>query len=181
MKKDKDIKKWLKDVWPNERDIFDRPDRIKYLRRIKTPDVCVFCESLDRKTEQSELLLYSGTHAMVVLNKYPYNTGHCLVLPKRHVGDLSDLKKEEVVEIALIKVKVVEILKDVYEPQGYNLGMNHGKVAGAGIPEHLHWHIIPRWGGDTNFFPLIAETKVVPETLADSVKKLKPKFKKIKI
>jgi ATP adenylyltransferase len=181
LKTSEEFKKWVKEIWPQERDIFERPERIKYLRRTKTPDHCVFCESLDTKSEQSELLLYTGKTAMVVLNKYPYNTGHCLVLPKRHIDELTALTKDEVAEIAQLQVKVVEILGKAYEPQGYNLGMNHGKVAGAGIPDHLHWHIIPRWGGDTNFFPLIAETKVVPEKLEDSVKRLKPLFAGVKL
>lgn len=176
-----DIKDWIKQIWPHERDVLVRPDRLQYLRRTKPAAVCVFCESLKPGNEQSELCVFSGPHSMVVLNKYPYNTGHCLVLPRRHVGDLNELTDEEIKEVSVLQARTVEVLKKSYEPQGFNLGLNHGKVAGAGIPDHLHWHIIPRWAGDTNFFPLIAETKVVPESLSDTVKRLKPLFKAVKI
>jgi ATP adenylyltransferase len=113
---------------------------------------------------------------MVMLNKYPYNSGHLLVLPQRHVGDLTELTREENETLAALMQKSVKILKQIYNCDGLNLGMNHGAVSGAGIPQHLHWHVIPRWSGDTNFFPLIAETKALPETLEQTYNNLVKPF-----
>lgn len=117
---------------------------------------------------------------MVVLNKYPYNNGHLLILPSRHVGEMEDLKEAEWSEIHFLLRESVRILKKVYQCAGLNVGMNLGAAGGAGIPDHLHYHVIPRWRGDTNFFPLIAETKVVVESLEDSYEKLSKHFKKLK-
>ena len=155
-----------------------RPDRIRYVRQLKSNDgICVFCEALKQnKPSFKTLLLYKTKHSMVILNKYPYNTGHLLVLPQRHEGQLDLLSLEETNDLAQTVKKCVGILKEVYKCQGLNLGLNHGAVAGAGIPEHLHWHIIPRWFGDTNFFPLIAETKVLVESLESTYNRLRPYF-----
>lgn len=165
-------------VWPQERDTMSRPDRIRYVRQLKSNDgTCVFCEALKQnKPSFKTLLLYKTKHSMVILNKYPYNTGHLLVLPQRHEGQLDLLSLEETNDLAQTVQKCVGILKEVYKCQGLNLGLNHGAVAGAGIPEHLHWHIIPRWFGDTNFFPLIAETKVLVESLVSTYNRLRPYF-----
>lgn len=115
---------------------------------------------------------------MVVMNKYPYNPAHLLVLPHEHEGDLTALSAEVITDLALNVQRCVRILKAEYNCAGLNIGLNHGQVAGAGIPGHLHWHIIPRWAGDTNFFPLIAETKVHPETMEQTYQRLKPHFDK---
>lgn len=165
-------------VWPQERDTMSRPDRIRYVRQLKSNDgICVFCEALKQnKPSFKTLLLYKTKYSMVILNKYPYNTGHLLVLPQRHEGQLDLLSLEETNDLAQTVQKCVGILKEVYKCQGLNLGLNHGAVAGAGIPEHLHWHIIPRWFGDTNFFPLIAETKVLVESLESTYNRLRPYF-----
>lgn len=167
----------LSDIWPQERDIFVRPERLKYVRKIVKPKGCVFCQALESKKRSEVGLLYKSKNAMVVLNKYPYNNGHLLLLPARHVGSIEDLKPKEWHEIHMVLKEAVSILKDAYNCSGLNVGLNLGKAAGAGIPDHLHYHIIPRWVGDTNFFPLIAETKVVVETLQTSFKKLEKKFK----
>lgn len=116
---------------------------------------------------------------MVILNKFPYNTGHVLVLPLRHCGDLLSLSDIEYVDLQETVRKTMKALTEIYEPGGINLGLNHGAVAGAGIPEHLHYHIIPRWSGDLNFFPLIAETKVLVESLDQTYDKLMGYFKKL--
>jgi ATP adenylyltransferase len=112
------------------------------------------------------------------MNKYPYNTGHLLVLPIAHQGDLTELADEVSSRMAKWLKLCVKLLRAELNCQGFNLGLNHGAVAGAGIPDHLHWHVIPRWSGDTNFFPLIAETKVLPETLEQTYNRLKPVFDK---
>ncbi len=172
----------FKNIWPQERDTMTRPDRIRYVRQLKSKlEQCVFCEAL--KLNQASgvfsvdsLVLHKTKHSVVMLNKYPYNTGHLLVLPIRHEGQLDLCSAEEISETALTIQKCVSILKKEYNCQGLNIGLNHGEVAGAGIPEHLHWHIIPRWFGDTNFFPLIAETKVQVESLETSFNRLRPHF-----
>ena len=126
---------------------------------------CVFCTARDHEGGPESLCVYKNEWAMVCLNKYPYNSGHVMVLPTRHCGDLTELNESEYLELQTLLKKVVTIVKKEYGVSGINIGLNMGAVAGAGIPGHLHWHVIPRWAGDTNFFPLIAETKVIPETL----------------
>ncbi|MCO5113359.1 MAG: HIT domain-containing protein [Bdellovibrionaceae bacterium] len=167
-------------VWPQERDVISRPDRLRYVRGLKTETQgCVFCEILQRGEFSAEsLLLFKSKHSMVVMNKYPYNPAHLLVLPLIHEGDLTALNFEVLSDLAVNVQRCVRILKAEYSCAGLNIGLNHGQVAGAGIPGHLHWHIIPRWAGDTNFFPLIAETKVHPETMEETYKRLKPHFDK---
>lgn len=169
----------LQDIWPQERDVFVRPDRLKYVRKIIKPKGCVFCQALKAKKRGDVGLLYKTDNAMVVLNKYPYNNGHLLLLPARHVGTVEDLKPKEWNEIHLVLKESISILKKAYSCSGLNVGLNLGAAAGAGIPDHLHYHIIPRWTGDTNFFPLIAETKVVVETLQTTFKKLERNFKSL--
>jgi len=166
----------IQDIWPQEREIIERPERYKYVRKIVKPDGCVFC-AIEKETESFETLcLYKSKEAMVVLNKYPYNSGHLLVLPSRHCGDVTELSSSEYTDLNNLLLKAITAVKKEYDCAGLNIGMNHGKVAGAGIPDHLHWHIVPRWLGDTNFFPLIAETKVLPETLEQTYNKLRPYF-----
>jgi ATP adenylyltransferase len=165
-----------KDIWPQERDFFERPERYRYVRKLIPSDGCVFCKAESGGVGFETLCLHQDTHSMVVMNKYPYNSGHLLILPRRHVANLWDLNKAENAEVAHWIQASLKNLKQVYACDGFNIGLNHGKVAGAGIPEHLHWHIIPRWMGDTNFFPLIAETKALPETLEQTFEKLKEAF-----
>ena len=170
----------IEEIWPQERDVIMRPERYKYVRKIVAPTECVFCAAAKSEISFESLCIYKSQHSMVVLNKYPYNSGHTLVLPLRHVGDLIDLSEEEYTDLSETKLLTLKVLKKVYDSsQGFNIGMNHGKIAGAGIPEHLHWHIIPRWLGDTNFFPLIGETKVLPESLEQSYEKIKEGFDEI--
>jgi len=170
----------LKEIWPQERDFLARPDRWKYVRKMFPDKGCVFCTASANPKGQLSLKLYESAAAMVVMNKYPYNSGHLMVLPKRHTGNLLDLSESEFRETQdLIRLTVCILAKE-YQPSGFNIGLNHGAVAGAGIPDHLHWHIIPRWAGDTNFFPLIAETKVLPETVEQSFSRLAPHFEAVK-
>lgn len=170
----------LKDIWPQERDFIAKPERYKYVRQLVKTEGCVFCHSVKSEPSFENLLLYRGKKAHVIMNKYPYNNGHLLVITQDHVGDLLALDETAYNECMTLVRESVRILKKVYQCPGLNLGMNHGAVSGAGIPDHLHWHIIPRWAGDTNFFPLIATTKVLPETLEQSYKKLFPEFQQLK-
>ena len=163
-------------AWPTERSTLFRPGRMKYVRKELKTSGCVFCQSLRKGVSPESLLLFEGEHAIVIMNKYPYNPGHLLVLPKRHVGEFLDLTPEEVGAVAGLTQHAVAALKAVYSPAGFNVGMNLGSSAGAGIPEHLHAHIVPRWNDDTNFFPVIAHSKVVVETLEQTFECLLPYF-----
>lgn len=162
--------------WPNERQILFKPERLKYVRKVDKPKGCVFCAAVEKGVGSKSLLLFDGKHAIVILNKYPYNNGHALVLPRRHCGDFLELNPNEQLEINRCLKQVIHALGETYSPAGFNVGLNLGSAAGAGIPEHLHYHVIPRWRGDTNFFPLIAETKVVVETLEQTFDRLIPYF-----
>ncbi len=167
--------------WPNERQILMRPDRLDYVRGQRS-EACVFCEAAKVKTKSFEtLVLWRSSKQIVILNKYPYNTGHLLVLPRKHLGELTKLSNDDFQKLSLVVKHCAEILLEAYQCPGLNIGLNHGSAAGAGIPDHLHWHLIPRWKGDTNFFPLIANTKVLPETLEQSYYKLKPRFDNLEL
>jgi ATP adenylyltransferase len=155
----------LENVWPQERDFMARPDRLRYVRKMIKNDGCVFCEAARKGVSPDSLCIYKNDLAMIVLNKFPYNSGHVLILPTRHTGDLSELTDDEFFEIQRLIRRTVRVIQKEYRIEGLNIGLNMGAIAGAGIPEHLHWHVIPRWHGDTNFFPLIAETKVLAQTV----------------
>lgn len=160
--------------WPLERDVFFRPDRLKYVRKLIKPQGCVFCKAAKETPSFETLCLHQTAHSMIVLNKYPYNSGHLLVLPRRHVGDLMELSAEEYSDLHETLRLAVGALKETYQPNGLNLGLNMGAVSGAGIPDHIHYHVVPRWAGDLNFFPLVAETKTVIETLETTFNRLLP-------
>lgn len=132
---------------------------------------CPFCAAPD-KSDEDGLIVYRGSCAYVLLNLFPYNPGHLLVCPYRHVADYTDLTPEETVEIAELTQQAMTITRATSHPDGFNLGMNQGQVAGAGIAGHLHQHIVPRWSGDANFFPILAQTKAVPVLLSDTRKVL---------
>ncbi|MFN7905558.1 MAG: HIT family protein [Pseudobdellovibrionaceae bacterium] len=166
-------------IWPMEKDIFFRPDRYKYVRKIIAPKGCVFCSAASLAVKFETLCLHKSKHSMIVLNKYPYNSGHLLILPLRHCGDFLALEPEEYADLHLTLRLAMEACKAIYQPLGFNVGMNHGAVAGAGIPDHLHYHLVPRWAGDLNFFPLIAETKVVIESLEQSYARYSEYFQSI--
>lgn len=163
-------KKATSGKWPNEREVFFRPNRKKYVRKMIKDDGCVFCRTSANPASLQTLCVYKSKHSQIVLNKFPYNSGHILVLPLRHGGNILELAAEEYADLNDTLRLAVEAVQNIYQPAGFNLGMNHGASGGAGIPDHLHYHIVPRWHGDVNFFPLIAETKVVIETLEDSYK-----------
>lgn len=166
-------------IWPEERDVMFRPDRLKYVRKLIKADGCVFCAAAKAGPSFESLCLFKNKFAMVVLNKFPYNGGHLLVLPTRHTGDFASLKSEEGAEIHRIVQASVGILGKVYNCEGFNVGLNLGAAAGAGIPDHLHYHIVPRWWGDTNFFPLLADTKVIVETLEQTFERLLPYYESL--
>ncbi|GAA0809593.1 HIT family protein [Spirilliplanes yamanashiensis] len=137
----------------------DRPDE-----GYEKPSGCPFCLAPDA----DELIVARGEHVFAVLNLYPYNPGHLLVCPYRHVADYTDLTEAETAEVAAFTRRAMRVIRAVSSPHGFNLGMNQGAVAGAGIAAHLHQHVVPRWGGDANFMPVVGRTKVLPQLLADT-------------
>ena len=139
-------------------------------------DRCVFCALLDEGDPDGERILRRDPLAFAALAKYPYAPGHVLVLPTRHVADIEDLTADEHAALASLMQTAVRVLREVSEPHGFNIGLNLGRIAGAGIPEHLHWHVVPRWSGDTNFMPVIGDTRVLPELLDETYAKLRPGF-----
>jgi len=148
------------------------PWRIEYVERA-TESGCILCQKLKENNDEANLILYRGRHNFIILNAYPYNTGHFMVAPYRHIANLQDLKDVEAAEHFDILKKGLDLLKDVMRPTGFNVGLNLGRVAGAGIAEHLHTHVVPRWGGDTNFMPVLSDTKVLPEALTATYRKLR--------
>lgn len=141
---------------------------------------CVFCNLVQENADQNNLIVHRAKNNFVILNKYPYNNGHMMVVPFKHTNDLKNLTREELAEMMEFGTHAVEALKEVYKAEGCNLGMNLGQAAGAGIKEHLHLHIVPRWNGDTNFMPVTADVKSMPEHLQTSYENLKPYFGRIK-
>jgi ATP adenylyltransferase len=136
-------------------------------------DGCIFCRLPDEEPER----VLARTHlAYVVLNKFPYNPGHVLAVPLRHVAEIEDLTDEENVDLQSLLQRSVRALREEASPHGFNIGLNLGSVAGAGIPGHIHWHVVPRWSGDTNFMPVVGDTRVLPELLADTARRLAPRF-----
>lgn len=133
---------------------------------------CVFCDKAASAQDEENLVLLRGEKTFVIMNLYPYNNGHLLVMPKRHVGGMEDLDEEEMMELFQMTRKMVKVL-GYFKPQGYNVGINIGRAAGAGIPGHFHIHIVPRWIGDTNFMPVFGDVRVISESLEGTYKKLK--------
>ncbi|NOY75942.1 MAG: HIT domain-containing protein [Kiritimatiellaeota bacterium] len=154
------------------------PWRIDFIRSEKD-DYCFLCLH-DEAKEQRSLVVFEGETVFVILNKYPYNSGHLLVAPYAHKDDISDLTPDERSEIMETTIKAKEVLQTVMRPDGFNIGFNLGEAAGAGVPGHIHMHIVPRWSGDTNFMPVIAGDRVVPEALAATRELLAAAWKAVK-
>ena len=151
------------------------PWRMEFIEKEK-PAGCIFCLYPAEVRDRENLVLGRSAHSFVMLNRYPYNNGHLMVIPRRHVSDLCALSEEEYGDLQRLLRAATAILLEIYQPEGLNVGMNLGRIAGAGIDQHLHWHAVPRWGGDTNFMPVIGETKVMVEHLFCSYDRLRPKF-----
>src|SRR5918995_7519774 len=150
------------------------PWRLEYITQADELEGCVFCaESAHQVPEAESLRVSDGTAAVALLNKYPYSSGHLMVAPRRRVGSLAELTDDEALEIHRLAVESVDVLTRVYGPGGFNLGWNLGRVAGAGIADHVHLHVVPRWGGDTNFMPVLADVKVIPEHLLETRDRLR--------
>jgi len=150
------------------------PWRMEYLVCEKQ-DGCVFCKCSIRC---DDYIVFEGKTCFVMLNRYPYVNGHLMIIPERHVGDIAELTSEERIEIFTLLDASIKVMKEAMNPQGFNIGMNLGKAAGAGIAEHAHVHVIPRWEGDTNFMSVVGHVRVIPEDLAITAAKFAPLFKK---
>ena len=146
------------------------PWRLEYVQHADELDRCIFCEP------EPELLVHSGKAALLVLNKFPYSSGHLLVAPGRHVGEFGDLTPDEVLEIHDLGARGIGALRAAYAPHGFNVGWNLGRAAGAGIEEHVHMHVVPRWNGDTSFMPVLGDVKVLPEALERTTEQLRRHF-----
>lgn len=155
------------------------PWRMAYIDQNSKEMGCIFCDKFQTQDRRQSLLLALTQHSMVMLNKYPYNNGHLLLAPKRHENNLSALSPEEYGDLNEALRRSVDIVRKILNPGGINLGMNLGKCAGAGIEDHLHWHVVPRWEGDTNFMPVVGETRVMPQHLLDSYDRLQSHFESL--
>ncbi len=144
----------------------------------KPQSSCLFCDLLGKTPSKENLVVFFSEHSFVVLNKFPYNNGHIMIVPKKHVDSPEKLLKEEYADLCELLNLSLKVIKTVYSPQGCNIGMNLGKVAGAGIDDHIHYHLVPRWNGDTNFMPVFTEVKVIPEHIETSYGRILEGFKK---
>lgn len=147
------------------------PWRIRYIENPK-PEGCVLCEKPKAGNDAESYILYRGRHNYVMLNLYPYNPGHLMIVPYRHLDSPEKLEKAELHEHYEILTRCLKVVREVFNNQGVNLGMNLGRVAGAGIDDHIHSHLVPRWNGDTNFMPVLGDVRVIPEALEDTYRKL---------
>ena len=137
---------------------------------------CIFCDLPAEGDDVRTMILARGELAFVIVNSFPYNPGHLMVAPFRHVGAFTSLEVAELADVDALVARSIRALEQEMEPHGYNLGMNLGRVAGAGIPDHVHWHLVPRWNGDTNFMPVVGQTRVLPELLEETYARLRPRF-----
>jgi ATP adenylyltransferase len=154
------------------------PWRLAYVKDASKDieDDCIFCAKPAAGDDEASLIVHRGERCFVILNIFPYTNGHLMVAPFEHIGRIQDLSPETVAEMMALAQEAMGRLEEVYDPHGFNVGFNQGRVAGAGFEHHIHLHVVPRWGGDTNFMPVIADTKVMPQTLEQSYEALKGSF-----
>jgi ATP adenylyltransferase len=155
------------------------PWRMEYILSEEKDESCIFCPGDDRAQDEERLILYVGSLSMVMMNRFPYNNGHLLVAPIKHVKGLEDLSQEETLDILLMVRRSISILKEIMDPEGFNVGLNLGRVAGAGMEEHMHFHIVPRWNGDNNYMTVVGEVRVIPEHIIETYGRLRPYFEKL--
>jgi ATP adenylyltransferase len=146
------------------------PWRLDYVKDAAkdTEEECIFCVKPDAGDDRANLIVHRGERCFVILNLFPYTNGHLMVAPYEHIATLQGLTAETIAEMMALAQRAIARLEEVYDPHGYNVGLNQGRAAGAGVEHHIHLHVVPRWGGDTNFMPVIADTKVMPQTLEQS-------------
>jgi ATP adenylyltransferase len=149
------------------------PWRMTYIEKNKFEVACAFCDALEESDSAGNLIVYRGPRAFIILNRFPYTSGHLMTVPYQHCPSLEDLNPETRAEIIELANLGMQVLRQVYQPQGFNLGINLGEAAGAGITDHIHMHVVPRWTGDTNFMSSLGHTRVLPETLEDTYNRIK--------
>jgi len=154
------------------------PWRQAYVTSKEKPKGCVLCEALLAAQAPDSLVVHVASHCFVVMNLYPYSSGHVMVTPRRHVGRLADATSDELAEMMSLARRLEGVLGDAYEPDGFNVGMNLGRAAGAGVAEHIHLHVVPRWAGDTNFLSVVGETRVIPEDPREASRRLRGLFER---
>jgi ATP adenylyltransferase len=154
------------------------PWRLEYVTGKSTSPGCVFCDAVEGR-EQSDLIVWQGTTCFVILNLYPYNNGHLMIVPNRHIGTLAEATSDELHELIELTRRAEIVLTEAYAPHGLNMGINLGKPAGAGVLDHVHLHVVPRWNGDTNFMTVVGATRVLPEELPQSAARLRPLFTRL--
>ena len=154
------------------------PWRLAYVTGGTSTASCIFCEAGEAGAD-APLVLHRGTHAFVILNLFPYNNGHLMIVPRRHIATLAEATPDELQELIALTRQAEIVLTEAYAPHGLNVGLNLGKAAGAGVADHLHIHVVPRWNGDTNFMPVIADIKVMPEHLDTVYRQLKEAVEKV--
>lgn len=157
-------------------DFLFSPWRYSYITTATRPGACVFCSISESQNDTQNLVVYRGKSCFVMLNAFPYTSGHTMVIPYEHLDELQNLPRPAAEEMMALTQKLEGALRELYQPDGINLGMNVGKAAGAGIAGHIHMHVLPRWFGDTNFMTAVAETRVLPEDLQTTYQKIKSKF-----
>jgi ATP adenylyltransferase len=151
------------------------PWRLEYIKSEK-PDECIFCRAVGSDDAAGLYVVHRGEHAFVMLNAFPYTNGHVMVSPNEHVGSLERLSTDVLTEIMTLTQRSMAAIRAAYGPEGFNLGVNQGKAAGAGVEDHVHLHVVPRWAGDTNFMPVIGDVRVLPQSLEDSYNALTSSF-----
>jgi len=156
------------------------PWRSQYIEGLEKSEGCFLCKAYQENNDEKNLLLYRGERAFVILNLFPYNAGHLMVCPNEHIGDFTVLDDKTLYEISLLTKEMVKLLKKVLKPDGFNIGYNLGRAAGAGLETHIHNHIVPRWIGDTNFMPVLGEVRVISQDLKEIYYKLKEGLKDVK-
>lgn len=154
-------------------DLLWAPWRLQYIEMDTSTGGCIFVDLPAQSEDRANLILYRGAHSFVIMNAFPYTNGHLMVAPYKHTAEISDLEDETLLEINQMLGHCVRWIRAAYNPDGFNIGINLGKAAGAGIPTHIHWHIVPRWSGDTNFMTTVGQVRVLPQSLEDSYDRLK--------
>jgi ATP adenylyltransferase len=153
---------------------------MEYILSDQKAGECIFCPGEDRALDEDRLILYVGPLSMAMMNRFPYINGHLLVAPLRHAPDLESLSEKEVIDLLLSVRASIAVLKEVMRPDGFNVGLNLGRVAGAGVEAHVHFHIVPRWSGDHNYMTVVGEVRVIPEHIRETYSKLLPHFEKLR-
>ena len=149
------------------------PWRMGYVAGPRPADGCLFCAAPGAGDDRAHLVLDRGAHGYLILNAYPYASGHLMAVVYRHIATLAEATRDELTDLMTLVTRATTLLAAEYAPHGFNVGLNQGRAAGAGIAEHLHWHVVPRWNGDANFVAVVGQTRVLPETLADTYDRLK--------